>query len=111
MVSLIRQFFEPHLYRPKPSLRGQLAFRLFVCALSGLLWWAVSGHLWVAGFTLAAQAGGPALVALAGRITRRPHWSEADHGFDPRQVVLWAYYTGATTAAFAMVWPQLSAMR
>lgn len=102
MVAEIRQFFWPA--RPaRPTLVGQLGFTALVNGLSGMLWWAVSGKPWVAALTLSAQFGGPALVALLGRLFRRPNWCTPVLGFDPRRVAVWAYFTGAIVAAVALV--------
>ena len=105
MVAEIRQLITP-TKTARPTLAGQLAFTTFVNVLSGMLWWAVSGTPWVATLTISSQAGGPALVALLGRVLGRKSWMAPILGFNPRRVAVWAYFTGALLAAFAMVLKQ-----
>ncbi len=102
MVSEIRQFISPEK-AARPTTAGQLGFTALVNALSGLLWWGVSGHAWVAALTFSAQAGGPALAAFIGMLLGRKHLFAPVAGFDPRRVATWAYFTGALLAAVALV--------
>jgi len=90
-----------------PKLASQLIFMTTAYGLSGLLWWAVSGQAWVAAGTLSAQVGGPAVVALLGVLLDRPHWTHPMIEFNPRQVLVWAYFTGAIFTAVALALPRL----
>jgi hypothetical protein len=105
MVAEIRQFISPAKIA-RPTLVGQLAFVTLANAASGLLWWAVSGRPWVAALTVSAQAGGPALVALLGVVFARKRWTAPEQEFNPRRVVVWAYFTGAMITMFALLMNQ-----
>ena len=103
MVAEIRQFISPEKKVANPSLANQLGFLGLVNIASGLLWWAVSGHAWVAALTVSAQAGGPAFVGLLGYVFRRRVWTAPDLEFEPRRAAVWAYFTGALVALVALL--------
>lgn len=107
MVGEIRQFIYPDK-AARPTFVGQLGFTTLVNAVSALLWWGVSGKAWVAALTLSAQVGGPALVAFAGWMLRKPHWHAPVAEYNPRRVATWAYFTGALLAAVALLVRQFS---
>lgn len=106
MVAEIRQFISPEKKVARPSILGQLAFVALANTASGLLWWAVTGTPWVATMTIAAQSGGPALVALLGWLFGRQTWVAPELEFNPRRSAVFAYFTGAMIAMFSLLLKQ-----